>query len=206
MPCLNCKSSNLYMDKTIQLTVCKECYMIQVNRIWVKNSAEKLAERDSDPELSLLLSEFNMTRYTKDIIENYNTLLSVGKFSTYTLSERYCATTYFTLKDLKQITYLKEYCRFSGVNETRVKRLIKKVNRHFSRTGIFSEEDLRPYFAKIKVDVNKVNELVQQLPYTLTRGLASAIFYECSDLTQKEICKIFGISLPALKRNIKKVR
>ena len=194
------------MDKTILLAVCNDCDLIQVNKIWAQSHHKISSAPSSEPELSLLLSEFNMTRYTKDIKENYNTLLSAGKFSTYTISERYCAITYFTLKDLKQITYLKEYCRFCGVSETRVKRLIKKINRHFSRTGIFSEEDLRPYFAKIKVDVNKVNELVQQLPYTLTRGLTSAIFYECSDLTQKEICKIFGISLPALKRNIKKVR
>ena len=34
--------------------------------------------------------------------ENYNTILFTGKFGTYTLSERYCAITYFTLKDLKQ--------------------------------------------------------------------------------------------------------
>jgi hypothetical protein len=206
MPCLNCKSTNLKMDKTIQLTVCKECDMIQVNKIWAQNPHNKSSCLDSEPELSLLLSEFDMVRYKKDITDNYNTVLFTGKFSTYTLSERYCSITYFTLRDLKQITYLKEYCRFSGVSETRVKRLIKIINRHFSRTGIFSEEDLKPYFAKVKVDVNKVNELVQHLPYTLTRGLTSAIFYECSDLTQKEICKIFGISLPALKRNIKKVR
>ena len=205
MPCLNCNSRKLHMDKTINLLVCDVCDMIQVNKIFVVSTASVTVPRDN-PELNLLLSEFGISQYRKDILENYNTILFSGKFSTYTLSERYCAITYFTLKDLKQIVYLKEYCRFSGVSLTRVNRLIKIINRHFSKSGIFDLEDLKPYFAKVKVNVDEVNNMVQNLPYTLTRGLASAIFYECSDLTQKDICKLFGISLPALKRNLKKVR
>ena len=206
MPCLNCSSRDLSLDKRISLVVCNVCGLIQVNRIWVKVGAETQRLED-EPELSILLSEFNMIRYKKDIMDNYNTLLFTGKFGTYTLSERYCSLTYFTLRDLKQLTYLKEYCRFSGANITRVRRLIKIINRHFSRTGIFNLEDLKPYIAEVSsLDEARVNQMVQDLPYTLTRGLASAIFYECSDLTQKETCKIFGISIPALKRNLKKVR
>ena len=188
MPCLNCNSKKLHMDKTINLLVCDVCDMIQANKIFTTLGCAslELVSRDN-PELNLLLSEFSITKYRKDILENYNTILFSGKFSTYTLSERYCAITYFTLKDLKQIVYLKEYCRFSGVSLTRVNRLINIINRHFSKSGIFDLEDLKPYFAKIKVNVDEVNNMVQNLPYTLTRGLASAIFYECSDLTQKEI-------------------
>ena len=206
MPCLNCNSKKLHMDKTINLLVCDVCDMIQVNRIYIQNNVSTSGIDRDMPELTLLLSEFSISKYKKDIVENYNTVLFTGKFSTYTLSERYCAITYFTLKDLKQIVYLKEYCRFLGANITRVNRLIKIINRYFNKSGIFELEDLMPYFNKVKVNEEKVNELVQQLPFTLTRGLASAIFYECSDLTQKETCELFGISLPALKRNIKKVR
>lgn len=195
------------MDKTINLVVCNVCGMIQANKIFVLGSPDRtLNLKLSEPELNLLLSEFSITKYKKDILENYNTVLFTGKFGTYTLSERYCAITYFTLKDLKQIVYLKEYCRFLGVNITRVNRLIKIINRHYSKSGIFNLEDLKPYYAEVEINVDEVEQMVLSLPYTLTRGLASAIFYECSDLTQKETCKLFGISLPALKRNLKKVR
>tara|TARA_R100000458_G_C8275329_1_gene250379 strand:- start:1671 stop:2213 length:543 start_codon:yes stop_codon:yes gene_type:complete len=180
--------------------------MIQANRIFVLNNQTSSGRKTEEPVLDLLLSEFSISKYKKDILENYNTILFSGKFSTYTLSERYCAITYFTLKDLKQIVYLKEYCRFLGVSITRVNRLIKIINRHYSKSGIFDLEDLQPYYNKVDVNVDEVEQMVQSLPYTLTRGLASAIFYECSDLTQKETCKLFGISLPALKRNLKKVR
>lgn len=195
------------MDKTINLTVCNVCGMIQANRIFVLGSSgSNLNLKLSEPVLDLLLSEFSISKYKKDILENYNTILFTGKFGTYTLSERYCAITYFTLKDLKQLVYLKEYCRFLGASITRVNRLIKIINRHYSKSGIFDLEDLKPYYAEVEINVDEVEEMVQNLPYTLTRGLASAIFYECSDLTQKETCKLFGISLPALKRNLKKVR
>ena len=195
------------MDNTINLTVCNVCGLIQANRILVLNNTGSPSIRETNnPELDLLLSEFSINNYKKDIIENYNTILFTGKFGTYTLSERYCAITYFTLKDLKQIVYLKEYCRFLGASITRVNRLIKIINRHYSKSGIFDLEDLQPYYNEVDINVDEVEEMVQNLPYTLTRGLASAIFYECSDLTQKETCKLFGISLPALKRNLKKVR
>ena len=195
------------MDNTINLTVCNVCGLIQANRILVLNNTGSPSIRETNnPELDLLLSEFSINNYKKDIIENYNTILFTGKFGTYTLSERYCAITYFTLKDLKQIVYLKEYCRFLGVSITRVNRLIKIINRYYSKSGIFDLEDLQPYYNEVDINVDEVEEMVQNLPYTLTRGLASAIFYECSDLTQKETCKLFGISLPALKRNLKKVR
>tara|TARA_B100000424_G_C22932610_1_gene496075 strand:+ start:907 stop:1491 length:585 start_codon:yes stop_codon:yes gene_type:complete len=194
------------MDNTINLAVCNVCGMIQANRIFVLNNAEGFRRQPSEPVLDLLLSEFSINKYKKDILENYNTILFSGKFSTYTLSERYCAITYFTLKDLKQLVYLKEYCRFLGASITRVNRLIKIINRHYSKSGIFDLEDLQPYYNEVDINVDEVEEMVQNLPYTLTRGLASAIFYECSDLTQKETCKLFGISLPALKRNLKKVR
>ena len=207
MPCLNCNSKKLHMDNTINLTVCNVCGLIQANRILVLNNTGSPSIRETNnPELDLLLSEFSINNYKKDIIENYNTILFTGKFGTYTLSERYCAITYFTLKDLKQIVYLKEYCRFLGVSITRVNRLIKIINRYYSKSGIFDLEDLQPYYNEVDINVDEVEEMVQNLPYTLTRGLASAIFYECSDLTQKETCKLFGISLPALKRNLKKVR
>jgi predicted DNA-binding protein (UPF0251 family) len=194
------------MDKTINLAVCNVCGMIQANRIFVLNEGVAAIRKTEEPVLDLLLSEFSITKYKKDILENYNTILFSGKFSTYTLSERYCAITYFTLKDLKQLVYLKEYCRFLGTSITRVNRLIKIINRHFSKSGIFDLEDLKPYYAEVEINVDEVEQMVLSLPYTLTRGLASAIFYECSDLTQKETCKLFGISLPALKRNLKKVR
>ena len=194
------------MDNTINLTVCNVCGLIQANRILVLNNAGPVILNKQNPELDLLLSEFSISKYKKDILENYNTILFTGKFGTYTLSERYCAITYFTLKDLKQIVYLKEYCRFLGVSITRVNRLIKIINRYYSKSGIFDLEDLQPYYNEVDINVDEVEEMVQNLPYTLTRGLASAIFYECSDLTQKETCKLFGISLPARKRNLKKVR
>ena len=126
------------MDNTINLAVCNVCGLIQANRIFAIFEAEGKTQIDFDnPELNLLLSEFSISKYKKDILENYNTILFTGKFGTYTLSERYCAITYFTLKDLKQIVYLKEYCRFLGVSITRVNRLIKIINRHYSKSGIF---------------------------------------------------------------------
>ena len=129
-----------------------------------------------------------------------------GKFNTYPLAERYCALTYFTLKDLNQITYLRKYCNFTGANYNVVMRLVKKINNFFGKVGIFEVKELNPYFSKVKVNKGKIIEDIKSIPYTLTRGLASALFYEHSDLTQKQTCELFGVSLPCLKRNLTKVR
>lgn len=180
--------------------------MIQVNKIYTVNKSMINVQSHANVELRILLSEFGIIKYMKDIVENYNTVLTAGRFNTYPLSERYCAITYFTLRDLKQVTYLRKYCSFTGANYSVVMRLIKKVNNFFGRVGIFEVKELDGYFNKIDIKKEKVLDMIQDSEYTLTRGFASAIFYENSDLTQKEICKLFGVSLPCLKRNLNKVR
>jgi len=179
--------------------------MIQANKIYVISKLKTDKIYDEYVELSILLSEFGMIKYKKDIVENYNTILVAGRFNTYPISERYCAITYFTLKDLKQLTYLRKYCNFTGANYSVVMRLVKKINNFFGRVGIFEIKDLDAYFDVVNVK-KEVLEMIDNTPFTLTRGLSSAMFYECSDLTQKETCKLFGVSLPCLKRNLNKVR
>ena len=58
------------MDKTINLLVCDVCDMIQANKIFTTLGCAslELVSRDN-PELNLLLSEFSITKYRKDILE-----------------------------------------------------------------------------------------------------------------------------------------
>ena len=60
------------MDNTINLAVCNVCGLIQANRIFAIFEAEGKTQIDFDnPELNLLLSEFSISKYKKDILENY---------------------------------------------------------------------------------------------------------------------------------------
>ena len=118
MPCLNCNSKSLHMDNTINLAVCNVCGLIQANRIFAIFEAEGKTQIDFDnPELNLLLSEFSISKYKKDILENYNTILFTGKFGTYTLSERYLVISSslsisFTDRSIKETSFFFQFFSF----------------------------------------------------------------------------------------------
>ena len=53
---------------------------------------------------------------------------------------------------------------------------------------------------------NTVQEEITKYEGTLTRAITAGIFYDNCELTQKETCELFGISLPRLKRALKVIR
>ena len=207
MPCLNCDSKNLVMNSTLKLPICENCGMIQAYRIYEITDSKTVSESVSDlcPELALLISEFNLIQYTDNIQMNYNELEREGIFSSYDLGTRYCATIYYTLQDLNVPLEIRKYCRFAGVDSKRVFRLAKRISKHFGKVGVFILEDLNKYYEQAGIKNAKFCNVIKEIDMTLTRGILAAVFYLNSELTQKEACKLFGISIPRLKRNIKKV-
>jgi transcription initiation factor TFIIIB Brf1 subunit/transcription initiation factor TFIIB len=205
MPCLNCESKKLVMNRTLNLPVCKECEMIQAYRIY-EVKPQNQTRYDSAPELALLISEFNLMQYKDDIQNNYNELEKEGMFSSYDLGTRYCAVIYYTLQDLNIPVKIREYCKFSGVDSRRVFRLAKRISRHFGKVGVFILNDLDKYYERAGIKNGIFSDIIKEIDMTLTRGILGAVFYVNSELTQKEACELFGISLPRLKRNIKKVK
>ena len=178
--------------------------MIQAYRIYEITDINTL-KIQVDPEVALLISEFNLMQYKDNILMNYNELEKEGIFNSYDLGTRYCATIYYTLQDLNIPLEIRKYCRFAGVDSKRVFRLAKRISRHFGKVGVFILEDLNKYYEQAGIKNAKFCNIIKEIDMTLTRGILAAVFYLNSELTQKEACKLFGISIPRLKRNIKKV-
>jgi hypothetical protein len=186
------------------------CGLIQANRIWeVSTSYKPEATKSSNIiELDMLCSEFNID-IKKEIEKNYLSLLRANLFKNKSMAERICSVTYFTLQDNNKIVNVRELCKFLGCNVNSVFKLSKRISKHFSKVGIFILSDLEEYYKLFTEDeTRKVKFTLKELStdMTLTRGIISAVMYEYSSKTQNEICDIFGVSLPRLKRNLKKVR
>ena len=58
MPCLNCISDDVKLNKVLQLFVCNKCGLIQVSRIFEHRDTKPVNREMMD--LTLLCSEFNI--------------------------------------------------------------------------------------------------------------------------------------------------
>ena len=207
MSCRNCNSKNVSLSQKLNLHICNICGLIQANRIWENASTlYKPCKPSHFLELDLLCSEFNLTG--EDYIKNYNTILRTGMFRGYNIDTRICAIVYYTLQDNNKPVHLMKYCKFLGCDSRMVLRLSKRISKHFGKVGVFIINDLEEYYKFIDEGSKELvkEELVSLDHMTLTRGIISAVFYEHSNLTQKQVCDLFGISLPRLKRNLTTVR
>ena len=112
------------------------------------------------------------------------------------------------MRDLNKPANMRKYCSFLGCKQTRVSRLAKKIARHYSNSGVFGINDIDEFLSNMQIDCKAVNAAckVWNETQTLTRGIIAAYVYENTPYTQKEVCNKFGVSLPRLKRNLKKVR
>tara|TARA_R110002020_G_scaffold253928_4_gene467638 strand:+ start:9465 stop:10067 length:603 start_codon:yes stop_codon:yes gene_type:complete len=200
------------MNKKISLPVCKVCGQIQAYRIYEVNDNIAIAtNRGEHVELLMLLNEFSVQFYYDDIIKMYNSLTKSLIMNGYDKVTRYVAVTYYTLTQLKQPSYPRDYCKFTGAQWKYVARLNKRIMKHFGKLGILTHKDLDEFYIKGELTREEKENLIPILKdweekETLTRGLLSAVFYENSSMTQNEACKLFGVSKPRLKRYLKKVR
>ena len=121
---------------------------------------------------------------------------------------RACAILYYTMRDLNKPTNFRDYCKFVGCKTSRVSRLAKKIARHYSNSGVFGVNDIDEFLSNMGIESKEVNTACKEWNehQTLTRGIIAAYVYENTPSTQKEVCKTFGVSLPRLKRNLRKVR
>jgi hypothetical protein len=200
------------MNKKISLPVCKICGQIQAYRIYeVNDDTYPETKRGEHIELQLLLNEFSIQVFYDEIIKMYNSLSKSLIMNGYDKVTRYVAVTYYTLQQLKQPSYPRDYCKFTGAQWKYVCRLKRRIMKHFGRLGILTYQDLDEFYIKGELTEEEKENLIPILKEwgereTLTRGLLSAVFYDNSSMTQNEACKLFGVSLPRLKRYLKKVR
>ena len=206
MPCVNCQAKHLNLNKEINLPVCSVCGCIQAYRIYEVSNIlpnNKLEIND----LVLLLNEFEIED-KDEVIKNDKYISYTNLYYSYDSAERAVAILYYTMRDLNKPANMRKYCSFLGCKQTRVSRLAKKIARHYSNSGVFGINDIDEFLSNMQIDCKAVNDAckVWNETQTLTRGIIAAYVYENTPYTQKEVCNKFGVSLPRLKRNLKKVR
>ena len=210
MPCLNCNSKLLEMNKKINLPVCKVCGQIQAYRIYEVTDTSMVTSRTNDEfELKMLLSEFGLQTFQTEIMKIYNACNSHLLFRKIDLATRNVAITTYTLRQLKQRNYPLEYCKFAGTTWKKVARLLKRIDKHFRTSGILTSDDLECFYDEVtEVEKENLIPIIKEWEEkeTLTRGLLSALFYDNTVMTRDEARKLFGVSLPRLKRYLTKVR
>ena len=75
MPCLNCQSKDLRMDKKLSLAICRSCGFINASRIReTKNYDKNYRKFDDFASLDILLSEFKIVDYKENVLSNFKTL------------------------------------------------------------------------------------------------------------------------------------
>ena len=198
------------MNKKINLPVCKVCGQIQAYRIYEVTDTSMVTNRTNDEfELRMLLFEFGLHAFQVDIMKNYNACNSHLLFKKIDLATRNVAVTEYTLRQLKQRSYPREYAKFAGTEWKKVLRLVKRIDKHFGTSGILTSDDLECFYEEItEVEKENLIPIIKEWEEkeTLTRGLLSALFYDNTVMTRDEARKLFGVSLPRLKRYLTKVR
>lgn len=206
MPCVNCQAKHLNLNKEINLPVCTVCGCIQAYRIYEvleRSTVTKIQITD----LNLLLNEYEIED-KEEVIKNNTYLTYTNLYYTYDLAERACAVLYYTMRDLNKPTNLRDYCKFLGCKVGRTSKLAKKIARHYSNSGVFGVNDINEFLSNMGIENKEIYEAckIWNESQTLTRGIIAAYVYEHTPYTQKEVCEKFGVSLPRLKRNLRKVR
>lgn len=206
MPCVNCQAKHLKLNRDIGLPVCQECGCIQAYRI-VEIGRLTQFRNVKTSELQLLCNQFNINDID-EVNKNHEHISKTTLYQGYDLAERACAILYYTMSDLNKPVVLREFCKFLGCNTAKTSRLSKKIARYFSNAGVFSLNDIDEFLSNYEISNQEVAKACKdwEEQETLTRGIIAAFVYVHTPYTQKEVCEKFGISLPRLKRNIKKVK
>ena len=206
MPCVNCQAKHLNLNKEINLPVCTVCGCIQAYRIYEVSDIPK-NKKTFSTDLMMLMNEFDIED-KEEVIKNDKYISYTNIYYTYDLAERACAILYYTMKDLNKNTNLRKYCKLAGCKVKRATKLAKRIARYYSNSGVFGLSDIEEFLTNMEIDNKNVLEscIEWNKQQTLTRGIVAAYVYEHTPYTQKQVCEKFGVSLPRLKRNLKKVR
>jgi len=206
MPCVNCQAKHLNLNKEINLPVCLVCGCIQAYRIYEVSDIPK-NKKTFSTDLMMLMNEFDIED-KEEVIKNDKYISYTNIYYTYDLAERACAILYYTMRDLNKPAIMLDYCKFLGCKTSRVSRLAKRIARHYSNSGVFGLNDIDKFLDNMEISNKEINKACKAWneQQTLTRGIVAAYVYEHTPYTQKEVCKKFGVSLPRLKRNLRKVR
>lgn len=206
MPCVNCQSKHLKLKTGLNLPVCQDCSCIQAYRIYevIENTTHKKIE---STDLMMLMNEYDIED-KDEVIKNDKYISYTNMYYTYDLAERACAILYYTLRDLNKPTNYRDYCKFLGCKTSRVSRLAKRIARHYSNSGVFGINDIDEFLSNMGIENKEVSDKCKEWNevQTLTRGIIASYVYEHTPYTQKQVCALFGVSLPRLKRNLRKVR
>ena len=109
---------------------------------------------------------------------------------------------------VNQLMSSKYFLMSLGCKVSKTSKLSKKIARYYSNSGVFGLNDINEFLSNHEIDNPQVISACKhwEEQETLTRGIIAAFVYAHTPYTQKEVCEKFGISLPRLKRNIKKVK
>ena len=202
MACLNCQCTDVKMNKAIQLFVCQNCNLIQVSRIFEHRQNNPMSREMID--LNLLCSEFNI-KVEEDVKKILRTSYVHLLYSRYTMQELSVAALYLHQRLNKEHPNLLRYCKFFGLRQRRVKRIVKRLESHFEVDTMYTLQEAEDLCEKQNFDCfNTIKQIANVM--TLDKHTIAGCIYYGTDLSLAKVANFFNISTETVYRANGKIK
>ena len=202
MPCLNCQCTDVKMNKALQLFVCQNCNLIQVSRIFEHRQNNRVRREMID--LNLLCSEFNI-EVEEDVKKILRTSYVHLLYSRYTMQELSVAALYLHQRLNKEHPNLLRYCKFFGLRQRRVKRIVKRLESHFEVDTMYTLQEAEDLCEKQNFDCFDIIKQIANV-MTLDKHTIAGCIYYGTDLSLAKVANFFNISTETVYRANGKIK
>ena len=202
MACLNCQCTDVKMNKVLQLFVCQNCNLIQVSRIFEHRQNNPVSREMID--LNLLCSEFNI-EVEEDVKKILRTSYVHLLYSRYTMQELSVAALYLHQRLNKEHPNLLRYCKFFGLRQRRVKRIVKRLESHFEVDTMYTLQEAEDLCEKQNFDCFNIIKQIANV-MTLDKHTIAGCIYYGTDLSLAKVANFFNISTETVYRANGKIK
>ena len=202
MACLNCQCPDVKMNKALQLFVCQNCNLIQVSRIFEHRENNPVSREMID--LNLLCSEFNI-EVEEDVKKILRTSYVHLLYSRYTMQELSVAALYLHQRLNKEHPNLLRYCKFFGLRQRRVKRIVKRLESHFEVDTMYTLQEAEDLCKKQNFNCFNIIKQIANV-MTLDKHTIAGCIYYGTDLSLAKVANFFNISTETVYRANGKIK
>ena len=202
MPCLNCQSNKTKMNIPLQLFVCEECKLIQVSRIF-EHQDNKPVNREM-MDLTLLCSEFGI-KEVDEVKKILRTSYVHLMYSRYTMAELAAASLYLFQRLRKRHANLLRYCRFFGIKQRRVKRILQRLESHFEVSTMYTLDEAKEMCEKQQFDCYELIKTTAEV-MTLDKHTIAGCIYNGTNLSLAKVARFFNVSTETVYRANNKIK
>lgn len=202
MACLNCQYTDVKMNKALQLFVCQNCNLIQVSRIFEHRQNNPISREMID--LNLLCSEFNI-EVEEDVKKILRTSYVHLLYSRYTMQELSVSALYLHQRLNKEHPNLLRYCKFFGLRQRRVKRIVKRLESHFEVDTMYTLQEAEDLCEKQNFDCFNIIKQIANV-MTLDKHTIAGCIYYGTDLSLAKVANFFNISTETVYRANGKIK